>query len=75
MTTNWRQPLPRWPTALGALHVAVNCAGIATAGKTLGKGNEPLNLGPFRKTVEVNLIGTFNVIRFACRANGAKLAE
>ena len=50
---------------LGALHVAVNCAGIATAGKTLGKGNEPLNLGPFRKTVEVNLIGTFNVIRFA----------
>ena len=50
---------------LGALHIAVNCAGIATAGKTLGKGNEPLNLGPFRKTVEVNLIGTFNVIRFA----------
>ncbi len=48
----------------GAVHVAVNCAGIATAGRTLGKGNEPLNLGPFRKTVEVNLIGTFNVIRF-----------
>ncbi len=50
---------------LGAIHVAVNCAGIATAGKTLGKGNEPLNIGPFRKTIEVNLIGTFNVIRFA----------
>ena len=49
----------------GAIHVAVNCAGIATAGKTLGKGNEPLNLGPFRKTIEVNLIGTFNTIRFA----------
>ena len=48
----------------GAIHVAVNCAGIATAGRTLGKGNEPLNLGPFRKTIEVNLIGTFNVIRF-----------
>ena len=48
----------------GAVHVAVNCAGIATAGRTLGKGNEPLNLGPFRKTIEVNLIGTFNVIRF-----------
>ena len=49
---------------LGAIHVAVNCAGIATAGKTLGKGNEPLNIGPFRRTIEVNLIGTFNVIRF-----------
>ena len=48
----------------GAIHIAVNCAGIATAGRTLGKGNEPLNLGPFRKTIEVNLIGTFNVIRF-----------
>ncbi len=57
----------------GAVHVAVNCAGIATAGRTLGKGNEPLNLGPFRKTIEVNLIGTFNVIRFvaAHMANNA----
>ena len=57
----------------GAVHVADNCAGIATAGRTLGKGNEPLNLGPFRKTIEVNLIGTFNVIRFvaAHMANNA----
>ena len=47
----------------GAIHVTVNCAGIATAGKTLGKGNQPLDLGPFRKTIEVNLIGTFNAIR------------
>lgn len=47
----------------GAIHVTVNCAGIATAGKTLGKGSQPLDLGPFRKTIEVNLIGTFNVIR------------
>ncbi len=47
----------------GAIHVTVNCAGIATAGKTLGKGSLPLDLGPFRKTIEVNLIGTFNVIR------------
>ena len=49
----------------GTIHAAVNCAGIATAGKTLGKGHEPLNIGPFRKTIEVNLIGTFNVIRLA----------
>lgn len=51
--------------SFGAIHVAVNCAGIATAGKTLGKEGEPLDIRPFRKTIEVNLIGTFNVIRFA----------
>lgn len=51
--------------AFGAIHVVVNCAGIATAGKTLGKGNAPLDLGPFKRTIEVNLIGTFNVIRLA----------
>lgn len=51
--------------AFGAIHVVVNCAGIATAGKTLGKGNTPLDLGPFKRTIEVNLIGTFNVIRLA----------
>ncbi len=49
----------------GGVQIAINCAGIATAGKTLGKGNLPLNIGPFRKTIEVNLIGTFNVIRYA----------
>lgn len=51
--------------AFGAIHVAVNCAGIATAGKTLDKDGKPLDIKPFRKTIEVNLIGTFNVIRFA----------
>ena len=51
--------------AFGAIHAVVNCAGIATAGKTLGKGNTPLDLGPFKRTIEVNLIGTFNVIRLA----------
>jgi len=49
----------------GAVHVVVNCAGIATAGKTVGKNDQPLDLAPFRKTIEVNLIGTFNVIRLA----------
>jgi NAD(P)-dependent dehydrogenase (short-subunit alcohol dehydrogenase family) len=55
----------------GSLHIAVNCAGIAEARKTLGKvGGEygPHSLDAFRKTVEVNLIGTFNVIRLAAFA-------
>ncbi|WEX10541.1 3-hydroxyacyl-CoA dehydrogenase [Chelativorans sp. AA-79] len=47
---------------LGAPRILVNCAGIATAGRTVGKnGPHPLDL--FRKTLEVNLVGTFNMIR------------
>jgi NAD(P)-dependent dehydrogenase (short-subunit alcohol dehydrogenase family) len=54
--------------ALGPARILVNCAGIATGMKTIGKdGPHPLDL--FRKVVEVNLIGTFNMIRlFADRA-------
>lgn len=57
--------------ALGAIHAVVNCAGIATAGKTLGKEDKPLDLEPFRRTIEINLIGTFNVIRLTA----AKMAK
>ncbi len=50
--------------AFGALHIAVNCAGVGTAMRTLSKtGPMPLDL--FSKCIEVNLIGTFNVIRLA----------
>ncbi|MGI8677335.1 MAG: 3-hydroxyacyl-CoA dehydrogenase [Jatrophihabitans sp.] len=49
---------------LGTLRVAVNCAGIGNAVKTVGKqGAFPLE--QFTKVVTVNLIGTFNVIRLA----------
>jgi NAD(P)-dependent dehydrogenase (short-subunit alcohol dehydrogenase family) len=56
---------------LGTLRVAVNCAGIGNAVKTVGKGNVPFPLDGFVKVVTVNLIGTFNVIRLAA----AKIAE
>ncbi|WP_433789286.1 3-hydroxyacyl-CoA dehydrogenase [Actinoplanes sp. CA-252034] len=49
---------------LGTLRVAVNCAGIGTAARVVGK-NGPFPLDLFRRTIEVNLIGTFNVIRLA----------
>jgi NAD(P)-dependent dehydrogenase (short-subunit alcohol dehydrogenase family) len=49
---------------LGTLRIAVNCAGIATAQRTIGKDG-PLPLDTFRRVVTVNLIGTFNVIRLA----------
>ncbi|RUA15963.1 MAG: 3-hydroxyacyl-CoA dehydrogenase, partial [Clostridia bacterium] len=47
--------------AFGALHIAVNTAGIATPGRILGK-HGPLALETFSKVIAVNLIGTFNVL-------------
>ncbi|WP_433875909.1 3-hydroxyacyl-CoA dehydrogenase [Sinomonas atrocyanea] len=52
---------------LGPLRVVVNCAGIATPGKVLGRDGV-LPLGQFERVVRVNLIGTFNVIRLAAEA-------
>ena len=47
---------------LGPPRILVNCAGIAVAMKTLGRdGPHPLDI--FRKVVEVNLVGSFNMIR------------
>ncbi|HEY4801456.1 MAG TPA: SDR family NAD(P)-dependent oxidoreductase [Paraburkholderia sp.] len=54
-------------TALGTLRGLVNCAGIAPAVKTVGKDG-PHPLDTFSKTVSVNLIGTFNMIRLAAAA-------
>jgi len=53
--------------SLGKLMGLVNCAGIAPAVKTVGKdGAHPL--ATFSKTIGVNLIGTFNMIRLAAEA-------
>ncbi len=51
-------------TAFGGLHGAINCAGIATAERAIGREG-PQPLAHFAKVVGVNLIGTFNVIRLA----------
>lgn len=48
----------------GPLRINVNCAGIGNAVKTLGKDG-PFPLDGFTKVVQVNLIGTFNVLRLA----------
>ncbi|CAG9169748.1 SDR family NAD(P)-dependent oxidoreductase [Cupriavidus pampae] len=53
--------------AMGRLGGLVNCAGIATAAKTVGK-NGPHPLDQFEKTIRINLIGTFNMIRLAAAA-------
>jgi len=51
-------------TEFGALHITVNCAGIAWAQRTVDK-NGPHPLDFFAKVIQVNLIGTFNVTRLA----------
>jgi NAD(P)-dependent dehydrogenase (short-subunit alcohol dehydrogenase family) len=50
--------------SLGPLRINVNCAGIGNAAKTLSKDG-PFPLNAFKKVVEVNLIGTFNVLRLS----------
>jgi len=50
--------------AFGGLHGVVNTAGIGTAAKVLGK-HGPHALDLFARTIQVNLVGTFNVIRLA----------
>jgi NAD(P)-dependent dehydrogenase (short-subunit alcohol dehydrogenase family) len=51
----------------GGLHGVVHCAGILHAERALGKGG-PHDLDAFRRVIEINLIGTFNVIRLAAAA-------
>ncbi len=54
-------------TSFGGLHGAVNCAGVAIAERVLGREG-PHPLPQFAQVVEVNLIGTFNVIRLVAAA-------
>ena len=53
--------------SMGKLMGLVNCAGIATAEKTVGK-NGAHGLAAFTKTVTINLVGSFNMIRLAAEA-------
>ncbi|WP_207099765.1 SDR family NAD(P)-dependent oxidoreductase [Paracoccus shandongensis] len=49
---------------MGGIDICVNCAGIVIGEKTLGR-NGPHDLDSFRRVVEVNLIGSFNILRLA----------
>jgi NAD(P)-dependent dehydrogenase (short-subunit alcohol dehydrogenase family) len=51
----------------GGLHALVNCAGIAVGEKTVGKDG-PHSLEKFAKVININLIGSFNMIRLAAEA-------
>jgi NAD(P)-dependent dehydrogenase (short-subunit alcohol dehydrogenase family) len=47
------------------LRIAISCAGIGWAQRTVGRGGEPHDFDAFVKVVTVNLVGTFNVLRLA----------
>jgi len=51
-------------SAFGAIHGAVNCAGVAPGERVVGKTG-PHNLASFERAIRINLVGTFNVIRLA----------
>src|SRR5678809_1566993 len=55
-------------SALGPLRIAVSCAGVGWASRTLDKTGKPHDLELFKTVVGINLIGTFNVLRLAAAA-------
>lgn len=57
--------------SFGGLHGAVNCAGIGSPAKVLGKDG-PMPLDQFTRVININLIGSFNVIRLAAEAMNAQ---
>ncbi len=51
----------------GSIDICVNCAGIGVAGRTLDREGEPFSISLFRKAIDVNLVGSFNVLRLAAK--------
>ncbi|PIE16932.1 MAG: 3-hydroxyacyl-CoA dehydrogenase [Rhodobacterales bacterium] len=49
---------------MGKINACINCAGIATGEKTIGRDG-PHALDSFKRTIDINLIGSFNVLRLA----------
>lgn len=60
-----------------AIHICVNCAGIAPAAKVLDREGEAMPLAKFAMAININLIGTFNVARIAAQymANNEVMGE
>jgi NAD(P)-dependent dehydrogenase (short-subunit alcohol dehydrogenase family) len=55
---------------LGRLSMSVHCAGGGIAARTVGRDGTPHDLDAFRRTIELNLVGTFNVLRTAAAQMG-----
>lgn len=59
---NAEAAIDRAAKAHGEARILVNCAGVANAGRVVGREG-PHDLGLFRKVIEVNLVGSFNMLR------------
>ena len=57
------------------LRVVVNCAGIGWAERTVNRDGSPHSLASYRKVIEINLIGTFNLMRIAAAARARAAAS
>jgi NAD(P)-dependent dehydrogenase (short-subunit alcohol dehydrogenase family) len=55
-------------TQAAPLRIVVNCAGIGWAARTVGRDGTPHDLASFRKVIDINLIGTFNLMRIGAAA-------
>ena len=62
-----QQAVDRAVAALGTPRVLVNCAGIGTAARIVGKEG-PMPLDQFERVIRVNLLGSFNMMRLAAHA-------
>lgn len=60
------QAMAQVVAAFGAVNVVVNCAGICPAKRVVAKDGAAMPLEEFKRVIDVNLIGTFNVLRVAC---------
>ena len=63
-----RAAVAKAEAAHGAARALVNCAGVGTAVRVVGKDGDPAPLGDFERVIRVNLIGTFNMIRLVAAA-------
>jgi NAD(P)-dependent dehydrogenase (short-subunit alcohol dehydrogenase family) len=57
--------------ALAPLRACVHCAGIGWAERTINRSGQPHRLESFRKVIDINLVGTFNVLRLVASAMNA----
>jgi NAD(P)-dependent dehydrogenase (short-subunit alcohol dehydrogenase family) len=64
-TESVQAALAQVAAAHGTARLVMNIAGIGTAKRVIGKDGEPAPLEDFRRVIEVNLVGTYNVVRLA----------
>lgn len=65
--TSVKQAIAQAKTDMGNITACVNCAGIVTGASTLGRSG-PFPLADFQRTIDINLVGSFNVARLAAEA-------